>query len=90
MKGQDNVQNTTVNINLNSSTKFPLNNHQSSKALKFNRQPLKLKKVTVNRQSYHPIETLVEPRQLRYKFKFVRVVFVFSAVASDSAPAGPT
>ena len=46
-----------VNIFLNSCTKFPLNNSQRSKALKFNRQLLKLEK-KVNRQSQHPIETL--------------------------------
>ena len=33
-----------VNIFLNSCTKFPLNNSQRSKALKFNRQLLKLEK----------------------------------------------
>ena len=41
-----------VNIFLNSWTKFPLNNSQPSKALKFNRQLLKLKKK--NRQSSKP------------------------------------
>ena len=35
-------------------------NRQPSKALKFNRQLSKLERITVNRQSYHPIETLTD------------------------------
>ena len=57
MKGQDNLQKTTVNINLyrllvniywNSWTKFPLNNRQPSKSVKINGQLSKL----------HPMETI--------------------------------
>ena len=44
-------------------------NRQRSKALKFNRQSLKLKKNTVNLQSYHHIETLLQ-RSPFYKFIF--------------------
>ena len=64
-KGQDNLQNTIANFEVSnwftltlfySWTYFLLNNFQPSKALKFNRQPSSLEKIT--RQSYHPIETL--------------------------------
>ena len=49
---------TEVNIYVNFGTKFPLNNRQPSKTVKFNRQPSKLEKI--NRQPskltrhYHP------------------------------------
>ena len=48
LRGQENIQNITVNTNSNRSkvdicfnfwTKFPLDNRQLSKALKVNRQP---------------------------------------------------
>ena len=69
MKGQDNLQNTSVNIleimqkliYINFWTKFPLlSDRQPSKVLKsetVSRQ--KWKKLTVNRQSYHPNDTLL-------------------------------
>ena len=50
---------TQVTSFFNSWKKCLLNNRQPSKALKFNRQPLKLeKKLTVNCR-YHPITTLL-------------------------------
>ena len=67
MKGQDNLQSTSVKINrevniyINFWTKFPLlNDRQPSKVLKsetVSRQ--KWKKLTVNRQSYHPNDILL-------------------------------
>ena len=47
-----------INIYFNFWTKFPFYYRQPSKALKFTRRPSKLDKLTVNSQSYHPIETL--------------------------------
>ena len=44
--------------------KIPFYYRQPSKALKFTRQPSRLDTLTVNRQSYHPIETL-QKRYLR-------------------------
>ena len=52
---QRGIVNTEINSYFNSLTKFSLNNRQPSKALKFSRQPSKLEKITVNRQSYRPI-----------------------------------
>ena len=53
-------------------------NRQPSKALKFNRQSLKLKKNTVNLQSYHHIETLLQ-RSPFYNFilptKLHRIIY---------------
>ena len=47
-----------INIYCNFWTKFSFYYRQPSKALKFSRQSSKLDKLTVNRQSYHPTETL--------------------------------
>ena len=51
-------KNKKVNINFNSWKKSHLDNRQPSKARKFNHQPSKSENLTVNRQSYTPIETL--------------------------------
>ena len=51
-------KNKKVNINFNSWKKSPLDNRQPSKALKFNRQ--NWQNLTVNRQGYTHIETLIK------------------------------
>ena len=53
-------KNKKVIINFNSWRKFPLDNRQPSKALKFNCQPSNGQNLTVNRQSYTPIDTLIK------------------------------
>ena len=58
-----------VNVYVTFWTNFPLNKRQPSKALKSNRRPSKLEKLTVSRQSHrHPIDTL----------KFVRSLYLFT------------
>ena len=51
-------KNKKVNINIKSWKKIPLDKRQPSKALKCNRLRQYQQNLTVNRQSYTPIETL--------------------------------
>ena len=51
--------------------KFPLNNRHSSKTLRFNRLPSKIrKKLTVNRQSYYLIEMRASSWSLLFRDVF--------------------
>ena len=59
VKGQGNLQTQQLMSIQTVLDQVFINNCQPSKALKFSSQSSKLeKKITINRQSYHPIETL--------------------------------
>ena len=74
MKGQDNLQNTTVNINLYRLSLYLLKLLITLNLITVNRQ--NRRKLTDNRQSYHPIETIMNQLQ-KHSILFGHISAVF-------------